>query len=201
MVDGRDLAAWKKALARRRRRGVHRKPLQPGAAKSSTSRRWRSWRTRAGALLFVDNVFATPLLQKPLKLGADIVIYSATKHIDGQGRALGGAILGRAQWIEEQLANFLRHTGPSLSPINAWLLLKGMETLELRVERMSRSAARWRRSSKAMPRSSACSIPAWQAIRSDALASATDEGGGTLLAFSVRGGKAAAFRCPERAEA
>ena len=95
---------------------------------------------QAGGLLFVDNVFATPLLQKPLKLGADIVVYSATKHIDGQGRTLGGAILGPAKYIDRPSRRFLRHTGPALSPFNAWMLLKGMETLDLRVERMSRSA-------------------------------------------------------------
>ena len=83
----------------------------------------------------IDNVFATPLLQKPLALGADIVVYSATKHIDGQGRALGGAILAGEKFIKDDLGLFYRHTGPSLSPFNAWLLLKGLETLELRVER------------------------------------------------------------------
>ena len=88
----------------------------------------------AGAIVVVDNVFATPLLQKPLQLGADVVVYSCTKHIDGQGRVLGGAVLGRQKWIDETLQPFIRNTGPSLSAFNAWLLLKGMETLALRVE-------------------------------------------------------------------
>ncbi len=88
----------------------------------------------AGAIVVVDNVFATPLLQQPLKFGADVVVYSCTKHIDGQGRVLGGAVLGSKKWIEETLQPFIRNTGPALSPFNAWLLLKGLETLALRIE-------------------------------------------------------------------
>ena len=95
---------------------------------------------RVGARLIVDNVFATPILQRPLEQGADIVVYSATKHIDGQGRCLGGAILSDAQFCEELLTPYLRHTGPSMSPFNAWVLLKGLETLELRVEQHCRNA-------------------------------------------------------------
>jgi O-succinylhomoserine sulfhydrylase len=89
---------------------------------------------QAGALVVVDNVFATPLLQKPLAFGADVVVYSCTKHIDGQGRVLGGAVLGRTKWVEEVLQPFIRNTGPSMSAFNAWLLLKGLETLPLRVD-------------------------------------------------------------------
>src|SRR5208282_1214320 len=95
---------------------------------------------RAGGLLIVDNVFASPLLQRPLQLGADIVVYSATKHIDGQGRSLGGAVLGSRKYINETLGPFLRHTGPALSPFNAWLLLKGLETMQLRVTQQCDSA-------------------------------------------------------------
>ncbi len=97
---------------------------------------------KAGGTLIVDNVFATPLLQKPLQLGADIVVYSATKHIDGQGRCLGGAILGPRGYIDDVLSPYLRHTGPTLSPFNAWVLLKGLETLELRVARHCANAER-----------------------------------------------------------
>jgi O-succinylhomoserine sulfhydrylase len=93
-----------------------------------------------GACVVVDNIFATPILQKPLTLGADVVVYSGTKHMDGQGRVLGGAIVSTAKFKEEQLKPFLRHTGPSLSPFNAWVLLKGMETLKLRVEAQSAAA-------------------------------------------------------------
>ncbi len=95
----------------------------------------------AGAIVVVDNVFATPLLQQPLKLGADVVVYSCTKHIDGQGRVLGGAVLGSKKWINDVLQPFIRNTGPALSPFNAWVLLKGMETLALRVDAACRSAA------------------------------------------------------------
>ena len=94
-----------------------------------------------GAKVVVDNVFATPIFQKPLQLGADIVVYSATKHIDGQGRVMGGAVLGDTALIDESYRDFIRHTGPSLSPFNAWVLLKGLETLDLRVRRMSETAA------------------------------------------------------------
>ena len=95
-----------------------------------------------GATLVVDNVFATPLMQKPLELGADCVVYSATKHIDGQGRCLGGVVLGSKEFIEGQIHNFIRQTGPSLSPFNAWVLLKGLETLPLRVAQAQDSAAK-----------------------------------------------------------
>src|SRR6185312_3621788 len=95
----------------------------------------------AGAIVVVDNVFATPLLQKPLELGADVVVYSCTKHIDGQGRVLGGAVLGSKAWIDGTLQPFIRNTGPSISAFNAWLLLKGLETLALRVDASCRSAA------------------------------------------------------------
>ncbi|HEX2560446.1 O-succinylhomoserine sulfhydrylase [Phenylobacterium sp.] len=95
-----------------------------------------------GAKLVVDNVFATPIFQKPLALGADVVVYSATKHIDGQGRVLGGAILAGAKLIDEAYRDILRHTGPALSPFNSWVLLKGLETLELRVRRQTENAAK-----------------------------------------------------------
>ena len=96
----------------------------------------------AGALVIVDNVFATPLLQKPLKFGADVVVYSATKHIDGQGRCLGGAILCSQKFLKDHLHTFLRQTGPALSPFNAWVMLKGLETLPLRVRAQCETAAK-----------------------------------------------------------
>lgn len=94
-----------------------------------------------GAKVVVDNVFATPLFQKPLELGAHIVVYSATKHIDGQGRCLGGVILSDKKWIEEELQDYFRHTGPAMSPFNAWTLLKGIETLPLRVKQQTANAS------------------------------------------------------------
>jgi O-succinylhomoserine sulfhydrylase len=140
-VDGKDLDAWRAALATPATMVLLETPSNPmleivdlpAVAELAHA---------AGALVIVDNVFATPLLQKPLQMGADIVVYSCTKHIDGQGRVLGGAVLGRKAWIEETLQPFIRNTGPSISPFNAWLLLKGLETLSLRVNAACTSAAR-----------------------------------------------------------
>jgi O-succinylhomoserine sulfhydrylase len=134
LVDGRDIDAWERALARGAQAVFLETPSNPTLemvdiqAVSELSR-------VAGARVIVDNVFATPVLQRPLELGADIVVYSATKHIDGQGRTMGGAILCSEAFIKDHLQMFYRHTGPSMSPFNAWVMLKGLETLELRVER------------------------------------------------------------------
>ena len=95
----------------------------------------------AGAKVIIDNVFATPIAQKPLELGADIVIYSATKHIDGQGRVLGGAVLADEEFIKERMLKFYRQTGPTISPFNAWVLMKSLETIALRVEKQAENAA------------------------------------------------------------
>ena len=139
IVDGRDLSAWEEALAPGAAVSFCESPSNPAMEIIDLAEVARLTH-RAGGILVVDNVFATPLLQKPLALGADVVVYSATKHIDGQGRALGGAILASEKYIKDDLGLFYRHTGPSLSPFNAWLLLKGLETLELRVERQCRTA-------------------------------------------------------------
>ena len=139
----------------------------------------------AGALVVVDNVFATPLLQQPLNFGADIVVYSCTKHIDGQGRVLGGAVLGRRKWIEETLQPFVRNTGPAISPFNAWMLLKGLETLALRMEAGCRSAVALADFLAAQPEIARV----WYPTRADhpqaALAGAQMSGGGTLVTFEV----------------
>src|SRR6202034_229535 len=139
LVDGRDLSAWETALAGGAKVAFCESPSNPAMEVIDLAEVARLTH-RAGGILVVDNVFATPLLQKPLELGADVVVYSATKHIDGQGRELGGAILASAQYLKDDLGQVYRHTGPSLSPFNAWLLLKGLETLELRVERQCRTA-------------------------------------------------------------
>jgi len=148
----------------------------------------------AGAKLVVDNVFATPLLQKPLQFGADVVVYSCTKHIDGQGRVLGGAVLGTKKWIEETLQPFVRNTGPVLSAFNAWLLLKGLETLALRVAASCRSAAAIADFLAVQPGVARV----WYPTRADhpqrALAMAQASDGGTMVAFEIAGGKDAAFR-------
>ncbi|MCU0659779.1 MAG: O-succinylhomoserine sulfhydrylase [Polyangiaceae bacterium] len=148
----------------------------------------------AGALVVVDNVFATPLLQRPLELGADVVVYSCTKHMDGQGRVLGGAVLGRQRWVEEELQPFLRNTGPALSPFNAWVILKGLETLKLRVDAMSKSAEELAMHLEAHPAVGAVRYPFLASHPQVNLARAQMRGGGTLVTFTLRGGKEAAFR-------
>ena len=138
-VDGSSLDEWEQALAGGARAVFLETPSNPGleiidlAAVSELAH-------AAGALVIVDNVFASPVLQKPLAFGADVVVYSATKHIDGQGRVLGGAVLSTEEFKTDYLMPFTRHTGPSLSPFNAWVLVKGLETMRLRVDAMSRSA-------------------------------------------------------------
>ena len=139
LVDGSSLDQWESALAGGAKAVFLETPSNPGLEIIDVTA-VAQLAHDAGALVVVDNVFASPVLQKPLELGADIVVYSATKHIDGQGRTLGGAVLGPAWFVQGPLMNFLRHTGPSLSPFNAWVLAKGLETIRLRVEASSRAA-------------------------------------------------------------
>ena len=148
----------------------------------------------AGAIVVVDNVFATPLLQKPLELGADVVVYSCTKHMDGQGRVLGGAVLGSKKWIEDTLQPFTRNTGPALSPFNAWVILKGLETLHLRVPAMCRSAALVADFLAERPEVERALYPMRADHPQHALARRLMSDGGTLCTFEVKGGKAAAFK-------
>ena len=194
LVDGRDLNAWEKALSRGVK-AVFVESLSNPTLEIIDIEAVAKLTHKAGGILIVDNVFATPLLMKPLVLGADVVVYSATKHIDGQGRSLGGAILGREAWMKDNVAQFLRHTGPSLSPFNAWLLLKGMETLDLRVERMSRNATEIATFLERHPKVQRVLYPGLASHPQYALCKRQLKSGGTLLAFSVGGGKAGAFRC------
>jgi len=149
---------------------------------------------QAGALLVVDNVFCTPILQRPLELGADLVVHSATKHLDGQGRVLGGAILGSNRLVMEHLFPFLRTAGPSLSPFNAWVILKGLETLELRMRAHCAAAlemARWLEQQPAVAR---VHYPWLESHPQHALAKRQQKGGGAVLSFELKGGRDAAFR-------
>jgi O-succinylhomoserine sulfhydrylase len=181
-VDGADLDQWRAALAVPTRMVLLETPSNPMLDIIDIP-----------AVCALDNVFATPLLQRPLQLGADIVVYSCTKHIDGQGRVLGGAVLGSRKWVEEVLQPFTRNTGPSLSPFNAWLLLKGLETLRLRVDAACRSAAGIADFLAAQPNV----LRVWYPARADhpqhALAMAQMTAGGTLVSFELAGGKPAAF--------
>lgn len=152
----------------------------------------------AGARVVVDNVFATPLLQRPLAFGADVVVYSGTKHIDGQGRCLGGAVLSTKAFIDDLLMPFLRHTGPALSPFNAWVMVKGLETLSLRVERMCASALAIAQHLETLPGIAAVTYPGLDSFPQRELARKQMSAGGTLVSFELEGGKKAAFRCLDR---
>src|SRR6202044_3298799 len=149
---------------------------------------------QGGARLIVDNVFATPIWQSPMELGADVVVYSATKHIDGQGRALGGAILCSNQYLKDDLGQFYRHTGPSLSPFNAWLLLKGLETLELRVERQCRTAEAIARFLEGHSKITRVLYPGLPSHPQHELAKRQMTLGGTIVCCDIAGDKAACFR-------
>ena len=148
----------------------------------------------AGATVIVDNVFATPLLQKPFELGADVVVYSTTKHIDGHGRTLGGAILGSADYIYEQIQPWMRHTGPSLSPFNAWVIVKSLETLSLRVEKEMENAVRIGRWLEEHSRVRQVWHPDLPSHPQYELASRQMSGGGTVVTFEIDGGRDEAFR-------
>jgi O-succinylhomoserine sulfhydrylase len=183
-VDGGDLAQWRAALATPANLVLLESPSNP-MLEMVDLRAVSDLAHAAGAIVVVDNVFATPLLQKPLELGADVVVYSCTKHIDGQGRVLGGAVLGKTKWVDDVLQPFIRNTGPSISAFNAWLLLKGLETLPLRVDAACRSAARIADFLAGRPEIARV----WYPLRDDhpqvELARAQMTGGGTLVTFEV----------------
>ena len=192
-VDGGDLAQWRAALATPAQLVLLETPSNP-MLEIVDLRAVADLAHAAGAIVVVDNVFATPLLQQPLQLGADVVVYSCTKHIDGQGRVLGGAILASRKWVTDTLQPFIRNTGPAMSPFTAWVLLKGIETLGLRVEAGSRAAASIADFLAAQPGVTRV----WYPTRADhpqrALAMRQMTAGGTVVTFEVAGGKDAAFR-------
>lgn len=192
LIDGTDLAEWERALAPGAKAVFFETPSNPGleiidlAAVSELAH-------AAGALVVVDNIFASPILQKPMEFGADVVVYSATKHIDGQGRTLGGAVLGTSEFIDGPLQQFLRHTGPSLSPFNAWVFVKGLETMRLRVEAMSRSAEELAtRLSQHAALERVC-YPTLESHPQAELARKQMSMGGTVLTMDIAGGKQPAF--------
>jgi O-succinylhomoserine sulfhydrylase len=148
----------------------------------------------AGAVLVVDNCFCTPALQRPFDLGAHVVVHSATKYIDGQGRVLGGAVLGSEQYVREQLLPVLRTAGPSLSPFNAWVLLKGLETLSLRMERQSANALEVARWLEAHPRVARVHYPGLASHAQHALAMSQQKTGGAIVSFDVKGDDPANLR-------
>ena len=194
LVDGTDLVQWEAALATPTKAVFLETPSNP-TLDIIDLRKVAELSHAAGARLIVDNVFATPILQHPLELGADIVMYSATKHIDGQGRALGGAILSNdAEFIENCLTPFMRHTGPAMSPMNAWILLKGLETLEIRVERHVQNAgiiANFLSNHEGIER---VLYPGLDNHPQYELAKSQMDAGGTVVTFELIGGKESAFK-------
>jgi O-succinylhomoserine sulfhydrylase len=191
-VDCADLGQWRAALSRPAQLVLLETPSNP-MLELVDLRAVADLAHAAGAIVVVDNVFATPLLQQPLKFGADVVVYSCTKHIDGQGRVLGGAVLGSRKWITETLQPFIRNTGPALSPFNAWVLLKGLETLALRVDAACRGAVTIAEFLAARPEVTRVWYPTRADHPQQALALQQMTAGGTVVTFEVAGGKDAAF--------
>ncbi|UTD27330.1 O-succinylhomoserine sulfhydrylase [Bradyrhizobium sp. WD16] len=193
LVDGMDLDQWRKAMRPNTRTCFLESPTNPTldvvdiAAVADIAH-------SGGARLVVDNVFATPIWQSPLALGADVVVYSATKHIDGQGRCLGGVILSSEQFIQEHIHTFLRQTGPSISPFNAWVLLKGLETLAIRVRQQTETATAIADTLASHPKIPRLVYPGRDDHPQAAVVKKQMRGGSTLVGFEVKGGKAAAFR-------
>jgi len=196
-VDGPDILAWDKALSTPCDVVFLESPSNPTLELIDIAH-VSGLAKQAGAKLVVDNVFATPLYQKPLELGADVVVYSATKHIDGQGRVLGGAILCAEDLFREAYQPYIRHTGPSMSPFNAWVLTKSLETLSLRVDAQSDAAMALADWLEKQPSVASVRYPGHASHPQHALAKRQMKKFGTVLAFSVKdtgeGGKAAAFK-------
>ncbi|WP_419715216.1 O-succinylhomoserine sulfhydrylase [Kiloniella laminariae] len=198
VVDGTDLKAWESALSKGAKAVLVETPSNP-ALDIIDLKAVCDMAHAAGALVIVDNVFATPMLQKPLEYGADIVVYSTTKHIDGQGRCMGGAILCSKEFDADHLKDFYRHTGPSMSPFNAWTMLKGLETLGLRVDRMSDNALALASHLETLPGLRKVIYPGLKSHPQHELAMAQMSGkGSTLIGLELDGGKEAAFKVLNR---
>jgi len=193
VVDGTNLAEWEEALSRKTKCVFLETPTNPTleiidlAAVSALAH-------KAGARVIVDNVFSTPMLQRPLQLGADIVVYSTTKHIDGQGRALGGAILCDKEFHKELVTPFMRHTGPAMSPFNAWICLKGLETLDLRVRQHCQNALQVARFLEAQATLDRVIYPGLESHPQHELCKRQMSGASTVVSFELTGGKETAFK-------
>ncbi|MGE0036406.1 MAG: O-succinylhomoserine sulfhydrylase [Xanthobacteraceae bacterium] len=193
IVDGNNLDAWRAAMRPNTKTCFLESPTNP-ALDVLDIKAIAEIAHAAGATLVVDNVFSTPLYQKPLELGADCVVYSATKHIDGQGRCLGGVILGSEKFIQDNIHNLIRQTGPSMSPFNAWVLLKGLETLSVRVQRQTDTAAIVAVALAEHPKIKRMIYPGHPSHPQADIIHRQMKAGSTLVAFEIDGGKAAAFR-------
>ncbi len=192
LVDGREIAKWEEAGRPETKLFFLESPTNPTlevvdiAAVAALA-------DASGARLVVDNVFATPLQQKPLELGAHVVVYSATKHIDGQGRCLGGIVLSDKKWIDENLHDYFRHTGPSMSPFNAWVMLKGLETLPLRVAQQTSAAGRVADMLAGHAKVARVIYPGRADHPQADIVKKQMAGGSTLICLELKGGKQAAF--------
>jgi O-succinylhomoserine sulfhydrylase len=194
LVDGLDLDQWRKAMRPNTKALFLESPTNP-ALEVLDIPAIADIAHSVGATLVVDNVFATPIWQSPLKLGADVVVYSATKHIDGQGRCLGGVILSSEKFIQDHVHQFMRQTGPSMSPFNAWVLLKGLETLHIRIARQTETAGKIADALAGHPKITRLIYPGRADHPQAANVKKQMRGGSTLIAFEVGGGdKAATFR-------
>lgn len=193
LVDGTDLAQWEEALSVPTAAVFFETPSNPMQELVDIEAVSRLAHA-AGAMVVVDNVFGTPVFSRPLDHGADVVVYSATKHIDGQGRVLGGAVLGPAELIDGPVKNLMRHTGPSMSPFNAWVLLKGLETMSLRVGRMAENALTLARHLEGRESVVRVVYPMLESHPQHELALRQMGGGGTVVTFELEGGKDVAFR-------
>jgi O-succinylhomoserine sulfhydrylase len=194
LIDGRDLEQWKAAIKPNTKMFFFETPSNPTLELVDIKAVCKIARDN-GILSIVDNVFATPMLQRPLALGADIVVYSTTKHIDGQGRCLGGAVLCSTDFATKYLQDWVRQTGPSMSPFNAWVMLKGLETMPVRIKAQCETARLVADAIGAENNVIRVIYPGRADHPQAALAEAQMPGGGQMIAFEVDGGKKAAFRC------
>jgi O-succinylhomoserine sulfhydrylase len=193
LVAGTDPAVWAKALDRPTKVVFIESPSNP-LMEIVDIRMISDLAHKVGATVIVDNVMASPIMQRPLELGADVVMYSATKHIDGQGRVLAGAVLGSFSYINEYFKPFFRHTGPAISPFNAWVLLKSLETLDMRVERMAKNAQLIAEFLETRPEISVVSFPGLPSHPGHELAKQQMTGFGTTIGITFKGTKKDVFK-------
>ena len=191
VVDGRDVEAWRAAMRPNTKAVFLESPANP-LLELVDLKAVSEIAHAVGAKVVVDNVFATPIFQKPFELGADVVVYSATKHIDGQGRVLGGALLGKTELVDEAYRDVIRHTGPTMSAFNAWVLLKGLETLDIRVRRQAETSAKLCEVFASHRKVGRFYYPTHPSFPQYELAQRQMSGGGTVIAFDL-GSKDAAF--------
>ena len=199
LIDGSDLDQWKAAMKPNTKAVFFETPTNP-TLELVDMQAVADIAHEAGALVIVDNVFATPYFQKPMEFGADVVCYSATKHIDGQGRCLGGVVLGKQDYVDDYLHNFMRQTGPSISPFNAWVMLKGLETLPLRIEKAAENARKIADFLGSHPKVKKAIYPGREDHPQHELAKRQMKGFGTMVAFEMEGNKEDAFKFMNKLE-